>query len=295
MAVTPLASEPAQEKRGRDWRWTKSRLRGWPWLIPMGLIAISTIYPIFFTINVALKTKKAFVMGRFSLVSEPTMQNFLRAWNTAKVGTYFWNSFIVTVGTVILLSIVASMAGYAFAQMRFKGNRGLFLVILAGMMIPIQVILVPFYQLILKTHLLNQHIGLILSYTAFFLPFSIYLMTAYYSGIPTDITEAAKVDGASLWGSYVHIILPLGKPALATLAILNTLYSWNDLLVSLLVMQDREVRTLMVGIAGLRGEFISDVPVIAAGLVLGALPVIILFLIFQRQISKGMTMGAVKG
>jgi multiple sugar transport system permease protein len=211
------------------------------------------------------------------------------------VGAYFWNSLIVTAGTVLLLSIVASMAGYAFAQMRFRGSRALFLVILAGMMIPIQVILVPFYQLILATDLLNKHIGLMLSYTAFFLPFSIYMMTAYYASVPAEITEAAKVDGASLWASYWRIMLPMGKPALATLAILNTLYAWNDLLVSLLVMQDREVRTLMVGIAGLRGEYISDVPVMAAGLVLGALPVIVLFLVFQRQITKGMTLGAVKG
>ena len=287
-----LAQVGTRATTRRSWR---SRLRGWPWLIPMGLIALTTIYPIFFTLNVALKTKRAFVMSRFSLVSDPTIQNFIRAWTTAKVGAYFWNSFIVTVGSVILLSIVASMAGYAFAQMRFRWSKGFFLLVLAGMMIPIQVILVPFYQLILNTGLLNKHIGLIFSYTAFFLPFRIYMMTAYYSSVPSEITEAAKVDGATLWDSYARIMLPMGKPALATLAILNTLYAWNDLLVSLLVMQDREVRTLMVGIAGLRGEYISDVPVMAAGLVLGALPVIILFLVFQRQITKGMTMGAVKG
>jgi multiple sugar transport system permease protein len=292
MAVAHIAPKAQAGLGRRSWR---SRLRGWPWLIPMSLIALSTIYPIFFTLNVALKTKKAFVMSRFSLVSDPTLQNFVRAWTTAKVGAYFWNSLIVTAGTVLLLSIVASMAGYAFAQMRFRGSRALFLVILAGMMIPIQVILVPFYQLILATDLLNKHIGLMLSYTAFFLPFSIYMMTAYYASVPAEITEAAKVDGASLWASYWRIMLPMGKPALATLAILNTLYAWNDLLVSLLVMQDREVRTLMVGIAGLRGEYISDVPVMAAGLVLGALPVVVLFLVFQRQITKGMTLGAVKG
>jgi multiple sugar transport system permease protein len=138
-------------------------------------------------------------------------------------------------------------------------------------------------------------VGLILAYSAFFLPFGVYLMTAYYTSIPSELPEAAKVDGASVWQIYTYIMLPMGRPALATLGILNTLYAWNDLLISLLVLQERELRTLMVGIAALRGEYTTDVPLMAAGLILGALPVIILFLIFQAQISKGMTVGAVKG
>lgn len=265
------------------------------WAIPMGLIAFTTIYPIFFTLNVSLKSHKAFVLNRFALSLDPTLQNFVRAWTYARIGKYFWNSLIVTAGAVFVLWVVCSMAGYAFAHMKFRGSRVLFLLILAGMMIPIQVVLVPFYKLILDLHLLNKHVGLILAYSAFFLPFGVYLMTAYYTSIPNELPEAAKVDGASVWQIYTYIMLPMGRPALATLGILNTLYSWNDLLISLLVLQERELRTLMVGIAALRGEYTTDVPLMAAGLILGALPVIILFLIFQAQISKGMTVGAMKG
>jgi len=271
------------------------RLIPYLWVVPMGLIAFTTIYPIFFTLNVSLKSHKSFVLNRFALTLDPTLQNFLRAWTYARIGKYFWNSLIVTAGAVVLLWAVCSMAGYAFAQMKFRGNRALFLLILAGMMIPIQVVLVPFYKLVLDLHLLNKHVGLILAYSAFFLPFGVYLMTAYYTSIPSELPEAAKVDGASVWQIYTYIMLPMGRPALATLGILNTLYAWNDLLISLLVLQERELRTLMVGIAALRGEYTTDVPLMAAGLILGALPVIILFLIFQAQISKGMTVGAVKG
>jgi ABC-type glycerol-3-phosphate transport system permease component len=273
----------------------RRRIANYLLLIPMGLIAFSTIYPLFFTLNAALKTKRDFVMNRFALTLQPTLDSFTRAWTYSNIGANFLNSLIVTVGAVLLLSIVCSMAGYAFSKMRFRGSRVLFMAVLAGMMVPIQVILVPFYQQILTLHLLNTHVGLILSYTAFFLPFGVYLMTAYYTGVPSELGEAAKVDGASLWQIYLRIMLPLGRPALATLAILNSLYAWNDLLISLMVLQAPSLRTLMVGIAALRGQYNTDVPLMAAGLVLGAVPVLIMFLVFQGQITKGITLGAVKG
>jgi multiple sugar transport system permease protein len=120
------------------------------------------------------------------------------------------------------------------------------------------------------------------------------MLSAYYATIPREIFEAAKMDGATTWQSYVSVALPLGKPAIATLAIINTLYAWNDLLIPLLVMQKREMRTVMVGIATLRGEHQADMPLFAAAIILGVVPVILVFLLFQSQITSGMTAGAVK-
>lgn len=265
----------------------------WVIAIPMAVLALTCIYPVFFALNNALKSNKGYILDRFGLVTQPTLDNFVQAWNRSKLSEYFFNSVIVTLGAVTLLLVVSSLAGFALASLRFPYRRLIFIVILASLMIPVQVVLVPFYQTIIGLNLLNTHVGLIISYTAFFLPFSVYLMTAFYSGLPRELIEAARIDGAKLMQVWWHVMLPMGKPALITLGILNTLYSWNDVLISLLVLQKE--RTLMVGIAALRGEYTTNVPLLAAGIVLAAAPIVIIYIVFQRQIVSGIAVGAVKG
>ena len=261
--------------------------------IPMALLALSAIYPVFFAINAALKTRKDYVLNRFGLAQDPTFANFAQAWNQSRLSDYFLNSVVVTVGAVLLLIVVASLSGYALAVLRFRGRKLVFTIILISLMIPVQVVLVPFYRTMIALDLVNSRVGLILAYTAFFLPFSVYLMTAFYARLPRELFEAAQIDGASLLRVWWHIMLPMGKPALVTLGILNTLYCWNDVLISLLVLQDE--RTLMVGIAALRGEYTTNVPLLSAGIVLAAAPIVILYIVFQRQIVSGIAVGAVKG
>ncbi|WDR00578.1 carbohydrate ABC transporter permease [Devosia sp. J2-20] len=265
----------------------------WIISVPMALLALSCVYPVFFAINNALKTSKSYILDRFGLATAPTFDNFVQAWTRSNLDTYFLNSVIVTVGAVALLLVVSSLAGFALAVLRFPMRKLIFIVILASLMIPVQVVLVPFYKTIIGLGLLNTHVGLIISYTAFFLPFSVYLMTAFYSGLPRELVEAARIDGAKLIQVWWHVMLPMGKPALITLGILNTLYCWNDVLISLLVLQDK--RTLMVGIAALRGEYTTNVPLLSAGIVLAAAPIVIIYIIFQRQIVSGIAVGAVKG
>lgn len=261
--------------------------------IPMGLLALTCIYPLFFAINNALKDNRGYVLDRFGLVTDPSFENFVTAWSRARFSEYFLNSVLTTGGAVAALLLISSMAGFALAILRFPFRRTVFVLILASLMIPVQVILVPFYQTIINTGLLNTRTGLIISYTSFFLPFSIYLMTAFYAGIPRDLTEAARIDGARFLQVWWYVMLPMGKPALLTLGILNTLYCWNDVLISLLVLQDK--RTLMVGITALRGEYTTNVPLLAAGIVLAAAPIVIIYLVFQRRIVAGIAAGAVKG
>jgi ABC-type glycerol-3-phosphate transport system permease component len=265
----------------------------WVIAIPMAILAFSCVYPMFFAINNALKTNKGYILDRFGLATDATFANFAQAWTRSHLSEYFWNSVIVTIGAVALLLLVSSLAGFALAILRFPFRRLIFVVILASLMIPVQVVLVPFYRTIIALGLLNTHAGLIISYTAFFLPFSVYLMTAFYSGLPRELVEAARIDGAKLLQVWWHVMLPMGKPALITLGILNTLYCWNDVLISLLVLQDR--RTLMVGIAALRGEYTTNVPLLSAGIVLAAAPIVLIYIVFQRQIVSGIAVGAVKG
>lgn len=265
----------------------------WIAAVPMALLALSCVYPIYFAVNNALKTSKGYILDRFGLVTDPTLQNFADAWGRARFSEYFVNSVLVTAGAVGLLLLLSSLVGFALAMLRFPGRRLVFVAILAALMIPIQVVLVPFYRTVEGLGLLNTRVGLVLAYTAFFLPFSIYLMTAFYRGLPRELLEAARMDGARFLEVWWHVMLPLGRPALLTLGILNTLYCWNDVLISLLVLQDR--RTLMVGIAALRGEYTTNVPLLAAGIVLAAAPIVLVYLVFQRRIVSGIAVGAVKG
>ncbi|WP_127144375.1 carbohydrate ABC transporter permease [Pelagibacterium montanilacus] len=265
----------------------------WIISIPMAILALSCVYPVYFALNNALKDNRGYILDRFGLVQNPTFDNFVQAWTRSNLDTYFLNSVVTTVGAVALLLVVSSLAGFALAVLRFPMRRLIFIVILASLMIPVQVVLVPFYQTIIGLGLLNTRTGLIISYTAFFLPFSVYLMTSFYAGLPRELVEAARIDGAKLIQVWWYVMVPMGRPALITLGILNTLYCWNDVLISLLVLQDQ--RTLMVGIAALRGEYTTNVPLLSAGIVLAAAPIVILYIIFQRQIVSGIAVGAVKG
>lgn len=261
--------------------------------IPMGLLALSCLYPIFFAVNNSLKTRHDYLLDRFGLALNPTLDNYVQAWTKSHLDRYFLNSVFATVGAVLLLTIVSSLAGFALAALRFPYRRFLFVVILSSLMIPVQVVLVPYMRTMVGLSLINTHVGLILSYTAFFLPFSVYMMTAFYSGLPRELIEAAKIDGAKLLQVWWHVMVPLGMPALITLGIINTLNCWNDVLIALLTMQKN--RTLMVGISALKGEYSDQIPLFTAGIVIAAAPIIILYVIFQRRIVSGIAVGAVKG
>jgi ABC-type glycerol-3-phosphate transport system permease component len=261
--------------------------------IPMGLLALSCLYPMFFAVNNAFKTRHDYLQDRFGLALHPTFDNFVQAWTRSHLDQYFMNSVIATVGAVLLLTVVSSLAGFALAVLQFPYRRFLFVVILSALMIPVQVVLVPYMRTMLALNLINTHVGLILSYTAFFLPFSVYMMTAFYSGLPRELIEAARIDGAKPLQVWWHIMIPLGRPALVTLGIINTLNCWNDILIALLTMQKN--RTLMVGISALKGQYSDQIPLFTAGIVIAAAPIVILYIIFQRRIVSGIAVGAVKG
>jgi multiple sugar transport system permease protein len=171
----------------------------------------------------------------------------------------------------------------------------LFLGCLAALFVPFQVIMVPLARTVADSGLIDTYPGLVLAYVAQFLPFTIYLMTSYYSGIPSEIVDAARIDGNSLYGVYRRIMVPLGTPALLSIGILDALFCWNDVLIALLMMPSPGHRTLMVGVTALRGQYSNDIPTFAAGVLIAALPVLAVYLVFQRQIADAVTTGSTKG
>jgi multiple sugar transport system permease protein len=273
----------------------KQRAARWALAVPMMLLAIATIYPMLYALNISMKTRKDYVLDRLGVTQTFNVQNFIDAWTDADMGRYFLNTIIATVFSVALILLFSSMCGYALSHLTFRGSKVAFLIILAMMMIPFQVIMVPTIKLLNDMGLINTFPGLIAAYVAQFLPFTVYFMTSYYSGIPKELTEAARVDGSGLFGTWWRIMVPVGKPALISMGILNALFVWNDILIALLIMQSPSNRTVMVGVSALRGQYPDNVPTYIAGVLLAVAPIIIVYLIFQRQISAGVTAGATKG
>ncbi|GLW22767.1 carbohydrate ABC transporter permease [Microbispora triticiradicis] len=271
------------------------RLSGWVAAVPMAALALATVYPLVFTANVALKTRREYVLDRFAPLNSPHWENIGTAWSEAGMARYFANSLLVVTVSVALLLLLGSMAGFALSRLRFRGSRVIFLGCLAALFVPFQVIMVPLARVMADTGLIDTYPGLILAYVAQWLPFTVFLMTSHYTTIPMEIVDAARIDGNTVYGVYRRIMIPLGTPALLSVGILDTLFCWNDVLIALLTMNSADHRTLMVGVTSLRGQYSDDIPTFASGVLIAAVPVLMIYLFLQRQIADGVTAGSTKG
>ncbi|HUQ61950.1 carbohydrate ABC transporter permease [Lentzea sp.] len=269
------------------------RVGRWVAAVPMAALAVATLYPLLFTANVAAKSRREYVLDRFSPAGSPRFDNLATAWDG--VSRYFVNSVTAVGGAVVVLLLFGSMAGFALARLRFRGSTVLYLGCLAALFVPFQVIMVPLARVMADAGLVDTFPGLILAYVAQFLPFTVFLMTSYYATVPAEIVDAARIDGNSLYGVYWRIALPMGKPALLSVGVLDALFCWNDVLISLLLMPSQDNRTLMVGVTSLRGQYSDDIPVFASGVLIAAVPVLVVYLFLQRQIADGVTAGSTKG
>lgn len=258
------------------------------------LVAATTIYPLFFVFNTSLKTEAAFNADRFGPAMQPSLDNLLLAAERMDIGRAAFNSLVTTIGGVLGAWIVCLPLAFAATKLNFKGRNVLFLIILASMLIPVQTILYPFYLVVRNFGLLNQHSGLIVSFVTFAIPITAFQMAAYLRNVPDEIIEAARIDGASTLQVLLLIIVPVCRPVLAVTGIINFIWMWNDIMLPVLIMQTPVSRTLMIGAGLLKGQWGSSTTLISAGLALAVLPVLVMFLLAQRQIIQGMTAGAVK-
>ncbi|QKV79922.1 carbohydrate ABC transporter permease [Amycolatopsis sp. Hca4] len=274
---------------------TGSRLTKWLAAVPMAALALATIYPLVFTANVAMKDRREYTLDRFAPAGALRWDNIARAWTSVGMSRYFLNSVVVVACSVAVLLLLGSMAGFALGRLRFRGSSAVFLGILAALFVPFQVIMVPLARIMASSGLIDTYPGLVLAYVAQFLPFTVFLMTSFYAAVPPEIVDAARIDGSTVYGVYWRIMLPLGAPALLSVGVLNALFCWNDVLISLLLMPSAEHRTLMVGVTALRGQYSADIPTFAAGVLIAAVPVLLVYLFLQRQIADGVTAGSTKG
>jgi ABC-type glycerol-3-phosphate transport system permease component len=260
----------------------------------MSLLAMSSLFPIAFMLQASLRTQAEWAQSKIGIPEAPTLDAFARAWVNANIGGYFVNSVVVTVGSVALSVIVAATAGFAFAKISWRGRSIAYYSVLAWMAVPPLLLMVPIYVEMVDLGLIDTFWSVIFLYTAVNTPFNVYLMTAFFKAVPNELMEAARVDGASLHSIFLTIMVPLSIPAIATLVIFNALYAWNEFVFALLLLHDDTVRTLTVGVMQLQGRFFFDYPALLAGLLITSLPVIGVYLVFQRYLVRAIAAGALK-
>jgi raffinose/stachyose/melibiose transport system permease protein len=270
------------------------RRRPWAVVIALGLFSFSTVLPLLFMAATAFRTQADWDRNKIGLPTTASLGAFERAWTGANIGVYFRNSVIVTLSTVVLSVACATLAGYSFSKIRWRVRGVVYFFVLAWIAIPPLLLMVPIYVEMVQLGLLDTYGSVIFLYTALNLPFNVYLMTAFFRSLPDELIEAARLDGAGIHRTFLRIMLPLAKPALATLIIFNFLWAWNEFLFALLMLQSDSVKTLTVGVLSLQSRFTTDYPALMAGLLITSLPVIGAYLIFQRHLIRGIVAGAVK-
>ncbi|MBN1838207.1 MAG: carbohydrate ABC transporter permease [Spirochaetales bacterium] len=256
--------------------------------------AFVALFPVYYTAATAFKTTKGYALSRFAPPREPTLENFRIQFRRFAVGRLILNSAITTSGGVLLCTIVSLMVAYAVTKVRFPGRNLIFAFLVGTLVIPFPTIMVPVYQTVLDLKMMDQYYGLILAYSAFGLPLGVYLLGAYFRGIPDEIVEAARMDGASHWQTIWQVMFPISRPGVAALGIINSVWMWNDLLLPLLILPSAQRTTLMVAVTSQRNNLEVNIPIISAGLTIAMIPILVVYLMFQRQLIKGMTAGAVK-
>jgi multiple sugar transport system permease protein/raffinose/stachyose/melibiose transport system permease protein len=210
-------------------------------------------------------------------------------------GRYFLNSMFYTAAVVIGIVIVASLAAYAFSRLKFPGKNILFIMFIAAMMIPVPGSFVALYVLLNKLHLRNTPVGYVLAMINVGLSVSIFLLKTFFDRMPTELEDAARIDGCSKLGIWWHVALPLAKPVLAVVVVFNSLAVWNEYILALIIFDSREFMPLQVAIKLFQGEFVTNYPLLMAGLTIAAVPVIIIYLLMQKYIVKGVIAGAIYG
>lgn len=260
------------------------------------VVAAIQIYPLIWMILFSFKSNPEIFGGNIlGLPQKWLWSNYRTALETAKIGVYFFNSVKVSFFSIILSIVTALMVSYAIARMDWKFKRKTLNYFLLGMMIPGQAILVPLYMLALRMGLINTHLILVLMYSVFALPTSIYIFVSFLEGIPREMEESAFMDGASVYRTFLQIIVPLIAPAVGTIVILNFLGVWNEFLFAFIFVDKESLRTIPVGLQSLNGRYFTNWGPIGAGMVVATMPTLLIYLIFSRQIQKGMVVGAVKG
>lgn len=261
------------------------------------IFSLTCIFPLIWMLYSSLKEKRVFNADIMGLPKDPTLANYIKILSNKDYNLLqnMWNSLRTTVISVFLIVLIAFIVGYILARINFALNKPLYIMFLMGMLIPIHSLMVPIYIIFSRTGLSNHWYTLLLPYVAFALPMSIFLVQGYVKGIPVELEEAAAIDGSTFSKTMFGIILPVCKPILVTVAIINVFSCWNEFSFALILLKDLSLYTVPLGLKQFTGQFNADYPKIMSAMLLTMSPIVIFYFAFSKQIIKGMVAGAVKG
>lgn len=264
--------------------------------IPVILIIFYSLFPLVWAFITSIKPSGEIHTPRVKYWSDnPTFENYIRVLGRTDFPRQFLNSIIVSAGTTILCVILSITASYAFSRFTFRGSTSLKNFFLASQMFPKVLIIIPLFIIMRNLRLLNTHISLIMAYASFSLPYVVYMLLGYFTGIPQELDEAATVDGCSRTGILFRIVLPLAIPGIVATAIYAFINAWNELMFAVMFTSTKEMRTLPVGLNSYIGEYGIEWGMMCAAGIMTAVPVVLLFMFLQKYLIAGMTAGGVKG
>ena len=263
----------------------------------MIVFSASCIFPLVWMFYSSLKTKRVFNADIIGLPKEPTFSNYIKIMTNQDyhIGQSMMASVRTTVLSLFFIVLFGFIVGYILSRIKFKGNPILYVMFLMGMLIPVHSLLVPIYVVFNKTGLGNQWFTLIIPYVAFGLPMAVFLVEGFIKAIPVELEEAAAIDGSSFTRTLFSIILPVAKPILVTIAIIQVFSCWNEFSFALVLIKDVRLQTVPLAMTMFKGQFASDYPKIMSAMLTTMAPIVVLYFIFSKQIIKGMVAGAVKG
>lgn len=253
--------------------------------------AVAFLFPVYALVTLAFKDPGQIANAPLSPPDPPSVDSFGTAWQSASLGSALLNSTLITVSSVLALIVLGSLAAYFLARRASRLSYSLYILFLVGIILPFQLGMIPLYQLVSDLGLLGTYQGMILFYTGIQLPFTVFLYTGFIRSLPADYTNAALIDGASHLQAFRHVIFPLLRPITGTVLILNAVHIWNDFFTPLLYLGGSGRETVPVRIFAFVNEYTSDYGLVAAGLVLAALPILIIFLVLQRYVIRGFSSG----
>lgn len=294
MTSRPLDTSPPQSRPLERPRHRFNLEKAFTYLC-LTLLLVFSVAPLLLAWFTAFKTPEQQLQSPFSPPWPMTLDNLREAWTVGQFDTYFKNSLFISTSNVIAMVVIASLAGYPLACMSFPGKKVVMVILLVGLTVPVSAIIIPLYVTMRNFGLLDSYGSVIVASVALASPIFIFIMRAFFKNLPRDLDDAARLDGASEWQIFLQIMLPLAKPGLMTVALLEFLWSWNELLLPLVFLITDERRTLPVGMLFYQGRFTVDYGLMCAGVLILSVPISILFLIFQRDFVNGLTAGALKG
>lgn len=260
----------------------------------VAVASLAVLFPFYLVLSTALKNNRDIAANPLAPPSHWVWDNFRQAWVDGHFGTYLVNSIVVVVPTVLGVLVVSLLAAYAFATRRFRGSTLLFAVLMIGLTIPLDILIIPLYYEMVDFHLLDSHLALILPQVAIGIPFGVLLLRAFIADLPRDLLDAGRMDGCSELRLLFHVVLPLCRPAMLSLLVFTFMWTWNQFLLPLVLTQTDGARTIPIGLSFFQGRYISQLPLLMAGVTIAFTPVVVMYVFFQRQIIKGITTGAVK-